>query len=58
MCCRTIQIGYTYRACQAGVKEQLIEFTMNGSGIHDSYQVLHISINLVILVLENLHHDV
>ncbi|WP_223823884.1 IS1-like element transposase [Candidatus Enterovibrio escicola] len=51
-------MGYTYRACQAGVKEQLIEFTMNGSGIHDSYQVLHISINLVILVLENLHHDV
>ncbi|WP_223824391.1 IS1-like element transposase [Candidatus Enterovibrio escicola] len=54
-CYQTFQLGYTCRAYQAERKAQTIELAMNNSGIRDSSRVLHININLVIIVLKNLH---
>nr|WP_232370362.1 IS1 family transposase [Xenorhabdus lircayensis] len=47
-CNRTFQLDYSYRACQAGIKEQIIYLTMNNSGIRDTARTLHISINAVV----------
>jgi transposase len=46
-CCRTFQLDYAYRACQHGMKEQIVDLAMNNSGIRDSAWALHISINTV-----------
>ncbi|WP_187655748.1 IS1 family transposase, partial [Xenorhabdus sp. PB62.4] len=47
-CKRTFQLEYAYRACQAGIKEQVVDLAMNNSGIRDTARALHISINAVI----------
>ncbi|SIP74700.1 Insertion element iso-IS1N protein insA (fragment) [Xenorhabdus innexi] len=59
MCCnRTFQLDYSYRACQAGIKEQVVDLAMNNAGIRDTARALHISINAVVRVLKNSSHDV
>lgn len=57
-CRRTFQFEYTYRACQAGVKEHVVDLAMNNAGIRDTARALHISINAVVRVLKNCPHDV
>ncbi|WP_370276863.1 IS1-like element transposase [Xenorhabdus bovienii] len=57
-CCHTFQLEYTYRACQSGIKEQLVDLAMNNSGIRDTARALHISINAVVRVLKSSPHDV
>ncbi|MEQ1962163.1 IS1 family transposase [Xenorhabdus khoisanae] len=47
-CKRTFQLEYAYRACKAGIKEQVVDLAMNNSGIRDTARALHISINAVI----------
>jgi len=39
---------YTYQACQPGIKEIIIDMTMNGSGVRDIARVLLISPTTVI----------
>ncbi|EDS4738577.1 IS1 family transposase, partial [Salmonella enterica subsp. enterica serovar Oranienburg] len=34
-CCRTFQLDYAYRACQPGMKEQIVDLAMNNAGIRD-----------------------
>ncbi|EKI39624.1 insertion sequence protein [Escherichia coli 3006] len=47
-----------HRACQHGMKEQIVDLAMNNAGIRDTARVLHISINAVVRTLKNSHHDV
>jgi transposase-like protein len=33
---KTFMLNYQYRACKPGIKEQLIDMAINGSGIRDT----------------------
>ena len=44
----TFMCDYTYQACQPGIKEIIIDMTMNGSGVRDIARVLLISPTTVI----------
>lgn len=57
-CCRTFQLYYAYRACQPGMKEQIVDLAMNNAGIRDTARALHISINAVACTLKNSRRDV
>lgn len=52
-CCRSFQLEYEYRACLPGMKEQIVDLTMNNAGIRDTARALHISINAVVRTLKN-----
>ena len=45
---RTFLLDYTYAGHSAGVKQQIIDITMNASGIRDTARVLHVSPTTVI----------
>jgi len=45
-------LNYRYRACQAGIKDQVVEMAINGSGIRDTARVLKINKNTVICILK------
>ncbi|AYN25535.1 IS1 family transposase (plasmid) [Buttiauxella sp. 3AFRM03] len=47
-CCRSFQLEYEYRACQQGMKTQIIDLAMNNAGIRDTARALNISINAVV----------
>jgi transposase-like protein len=40
------------KACEPGVKEQIVEMSINGSGIRDTARVLKINKNTVISTLK------
>lgn len=48
----TFMQKYRYKAYEPGVKEQVIEMAINGSGIRDTARVLHINKNTVIATLK------
>ncbi|SPW31507.1 Transposase and inactivated derivatives [Edwardsiella tarda] len=54
-CKRTFQLDYAYRACQPGMKVQLIDLAMNNAGIRDTARALHISVNAIVRTLKNSH---
>ena len=45
-------LKYRYRAYEQGIKEQVMEMAINGSGIRDTAQVLKINKNTVISTLK------
>ena len=47
-CHKSFQIAYLYNASKPGVKEQIIELTLNSSGVRDICRVLKISKNTVL----------
>jgi transposase-like protein len=47
-CCRTFLLGYTTRGYLPSVKRQMIELTLNGSGMRDTARVLRISPDTVL----------
>jgi transposase-like protein len=49
---KTFMLNYRYQACQAGIKEQVVEMAINGSGIRDTARVLKINKNTVICTLK------
>ena len=51
-CKRTFQLDYNKRAYQPGIKEQVIEMALNGSGIRDTARVLRINMNTVMSTLK------
>ena len=51
-CRKNFQLEYRYNACKQGVKEQITELTLNGSGIRDTGRVLRINKNTVISELK------
>ena len=52
LCGRYFQLDYVYNAHKPGVKEQVVEITMNSSGMNDISRVLKISLNTVIKTLK------
>jgi transposase-like protein len=55
---KIFMLAYRYKACEAGIKEQVVEMAINGSGIHDSARVLKINKNTVFSTLKKVerHH--
>ena len=51
-CRRTFQLTYRYNAYTPGVKSQIVDMAMNGSGIRDTSRVLHVSPDTVIATLK------
>ena len=47
-CGRTFLRSYTYPGCLPTVKQQMVEMTLNGSGIRDIARVLQVGPNTVI----------
>ena len=57
-CRRTFQLDFAYRACQPGMKEQIVDLAMNNAGFRDTARPLYISINAVVRTLKNSRRDV
>jgi transposase-like protein len=51
-CGRIFKTEYIYRAYEPGVKEQIVDMAMNGSGVRDTGRVLGIGKNTVISELK------
>lgn len=51
-CQKSFQIEYTYKACSVGVREQIKEMSMNGSGVRDTSRVLNVDKNTVVATLK------
>ena len=51
-CQRSFQLDYAKRAYQPGIKEQVIDMALNGSGIRDTARVLKINMNTVMSTLK------
>jgi len=51
-CRKSFQLFYTYNARKPGVKEQIVELTLNSSGVRDIGRILKISNNTVITELK------
>jgi len=51
-CHKDFQLDYIYNACKPGVKEQIIEQTLNSSGVRDISRNLKITKNTVISELK------
>jgi transposase-like protein len=49
---KTFQLEYTYNAYNPGVKQQIVDMAMNGSGTRDTGRVLGISKDTVTAVLK------
>ncbi|MFI3190238.1 transposase [Crenothrix sp. D3] len=49
---KTVMLNYRYRTCQAGIKTQIVEMAINGSGIRDTARVLKINKNTLISTLK------
>jgi transposase-like protein len=51
-CKKSFRFNYRYNACKQGVKERIIELTLNSSGVRDISRVLKINKNTVCAVLK------
>jgi len=51
-CGRTFLRSYAYPGCLPTVKQQIVDMTLNGSGIRDIARVLHVGPNTVIRELK------
>jgi len=51
-CNRYFQLDYINNASKPGVKEQIVEMAINGSGVKDTVRVLKAGINTVIRILK------
>lgn len=53
VCPHVFQLTYTYEARKLGVKDNIVDMALNGSGVRDTARVLKIGINTVIHALKN-----
>ena len=51
-CKRSFQLSYRYNARKQGMREKIIEMTLNSSGVRDIGRVLKISKDTVVAVLK------
>lgn len=51
-CGRTFLRSYAYPGCLPAVKQQIVDMTLNGSGIRDITRVLHVGPNTVLKELK------
>lgn len=49
---KTFMLNYRYRACEPGIKAQVVEMAINSSGIRDTARALKINKNTVIDTLK------
>lgn len=57
-CSKSFQLNYTYNARKQGVKEKIVEYTLNSSGVRDISRMLQINKNTVIAELKkNASHE-
>ena len=54
-CNRYFRLEYRYNACKKGVREKIVEMTLNSSGVRDTGRVLGVSKDTVTSVLKKLH---
>ena len=52
-CCRIFKTDYIYRAYEPGVKEQIVDMALNGSGVRDTARVLGVGKNTVIATIKD-----
>jgi transposase-like protein len=45
-------LDYRYKTCDPGIREQVVDMSLNGSGIRDTARVLKINKNTVISTLK------
>jgi len=51
-CRKSFQLTYSYNARKPGVKEQIVELTLNSSGVRDIGRILGINKNTVVSELK------
>lgn len=51
-CKKTFQLEYTYKACEPGIKEKIVDMAMNASGTRDTARTLKIARGTVASTLE------
>lgn len=51
-CNKYFQLDYINNASKPGVKDQIVEMAINGSGVRDTVRVLKVGINTVIRTLK------
>jgi len=51
-CRKSFQLSYRYNARKPGVKEQIVELTLNSSGVRDIGRILGINKNTVVSELK------
>ena len=51
-CRKSFQLSYRYNARKPGVKEQIVELTLNSSGVRDIGRILGINRNTVVSELK------
>ena len=52
LCKKYFQLSYRYNAYNVGIKDKIIDLTLNSSGVRDIGRVLQISKNTVVSVLK------
>ena len=52
-CRHVFQLEYIYQAKNPGIKEQIVDMAMNGSGVNDTARTLNIGVNTVLRTLKN-----
>ena len=57
-CQKTFQLDFTYKACEPGVKDKIIDMAMNGAGTRDTARTLGVSKDTVTSVLRKLKNTV
>jgi transposase len=51
-CSKYFQLDYINNGSKPGIKEQILEMAINGSGVRDTVRVLKVGINTVIRTLK------
>jgi len=54
---KTFQLKYAYNAYNPGVKQQIVDMALNGSGTRDTGRVLNVSKDTVTAVLKKLKNS-
>ena len=57
-CKKAFQLDYTYKACEPGVKDKIIDMAMNGAGTRDTARTLGVSKDTVTTTLKKLKASV
>ncbi|QCA06608.1 hypothetical protein EGO56_20775 (plasmid) [Pantoea vagans] len=57
ICGRVFQMSYTYEARKPGVKEQIVDMSINGAGVRDTARKLKVATNTVMQTLKKSHES-
>jgi insertion element IS1 protein InsB len=57
ICQRTFQTHYRYKACQPGMKDRILDQTMNGSGVRDIWRSLKVSTETILSTIKGVNEQ-